>query len=71
MNQLKNLKKKWIQEGIGNFLFNLNAYAIRLSKDPLEKNEVFALCGEDYKIIADSFSHIIDLYMEDSSELLV
>ena len=53
----------------GDYLFNLCAYAIRLSPDRLDKNEVYVFCGEHYKKITNTFSEFIDLYLNDSMEL--
>jgi len=52
-----------------NFSFNLFAYAIKLSPETLERNEVYVLCGEDYKKISNTFSEFLDLYLSDSIEL--
>lgn len=51
------------------FQFNFYAYGIRLYSRPSVKNEVFVLCGDAYKQIADSFSEFIDLYMANSIAL--
>lgn len=51
------------------FQFDFFAYAIRLYSRTSVKNEVFVLCGNEFKQIADSFSGFIDLYMADSIEL--
>ncbi|MCF0075689.1 SMI1/KNR4 family protein [Dyadobacter sp. CY261] len=52
-----------------NYSFNLFVYAIRLGSKKSPKNEVYILCGEKYKKIADTFSEFLDLYLEDSIEL--
>lgn len=49
-----------------NFSFNLFAYAIRLSNKETDVNEIFVLCGGDYKKIANSFSEFLELYLNDS-----
>lgn len=52
-----------------NYSFNLFAYAIRLYANNLDINEVYILCGENYKKIANTFSEFIELYLKDSIEL--
>jgi hypothetical protein len=52
-----------------NYSFNLFVYAIRLSNETLERNEVYVICGEDYKKISDTFSEFLELYLNDSIEL--
>jgi hypothetical protein len=52
-----------------NFSFNLFAYAIKLYPEKVNVNEVYVLCGEEYKRIADTFSDFLELYLIDSIEL--
>jgi hypothetical protein len=52
-----------------NYSFNLFAYAIRLSNETSVRNEVYVLCGQDYKKISNTFSEFLDLYLNDSIEL--
>jgi hypothetical protein len=52
-----------------NYSFNLFAYAIRLYPEKLNRNEVYVLCGENYKKISETFSEFLDLYLGDSIEL--
>jgi hypothetical protein len=51
------------------FSFTMFSYAIRLYVENSFRNEVIVLCGDEYKIIANSFSEFIDLYLNDSVEL--
>ena len=51
-----------------NFLFT---YAIRLYPHNDKTNEILVLCGDEYKKIANSFSEFIDLYLNDSEQLLL
>ena len=44
-------------------------YAIRLSKDTIDKNEVMLLCCRNPIKIADSFSEFMELYFEDNAKL--
>lgn len=52
-----------------NFSFNLFVYAIKLNKETAENNEVYVLCGEEYKKIANNFTGFLELYLNDSIEL--
>lgn len=52
-----------------NFNFNLFAYAINLYQEEIDINEVYVLCGEEYKKIANTFSDFLNLYLNDSVEL--
>ncbi|RSK36312.1 SMI1/KNR4 family protein [Hymenobacter metallilatus] len=47
----------------------LFAYAIRLYPTESAQNEVYAICGGEYRIIAKSFSEFIDLYLQQADEL--
>ncbi|HEX8350365.1 MAG TPA: SMI1/KNR4 family protein [Hymenobacter sp.] len=47
----------------------LFAYAIRLHHEVGSENEVYAICGGEYRIIAKSFSEFINLYLQKSDQL--
>lgn len=51
------------------YCFHLFSYAIHLHNKNAEQNKVFILCGNEYKIIANSFHEFISLYIDDSIEL--
>jgi hypothetical protein len=53
------------------YSINLIAYVIRLNHIDSERNEVYAICGDVYKIIAKSFSDFISLYLENSDDLII
>lgn len=53
----------------GDYMSHLFAYAIRLHENKTEFNEVYLICGDKYKILANSFSGFMDLYLDDSIEL--
>jgi hypothetical protein len=46
------------------------AYAIRLYREPTAVNEVYVICGDEFKKIADSFSGFMEMYDRDTQELL-
>lgn len=52
-----------------NFNFNLFAYAISLYPAFSNTNEVYILCGEQHRKIANSFYEFVKLYLSDSIEL--
>ncbi len=52
-----------------NFSFNQFVYAIKLSQEETDNNEVYILCGEEYKKIGNTFSEFLDLYLSNSIEL--
>ncbi|WP_326981929.1 SMI1/KNR4 family protein [Chryseobacterium sp. MYb264] len=52
-----------------NYSFNLFSYAIRLSSEQLDENEIYVLCGGNYKKIANNFFDFLDLYIDNSIEL--
>ncbi len=66
VNVLKDSKKYFV---FADYSFHMFTYAIRLSNNKLEKNEVYVLCGDEYKKIANNFSEFIELYLIDSIEL--
>ena len=49
--------------------FKMFTYAIRLYPIISDKNEVFILCGNEYRVIANSFTEFIDLYLNDDISL--
>jgi len=51
------------------YLFCMFSYAIKLYSNASLNNEVLIICGDESKIIANSFSEFIDLYLDNSIEL--
>lgn len=51
------------------YQFHVFSYAIRLYTKETIKNEVYAVCGEKYKLIADSFTDFLKLYLNQSQKL--
>jgi hypothetical protein len=51
------------------YQFHLFTYAIQLDTIGGIKNEVYAICGGEFRVIANSFSHFIDRYLDDSDDL--
>jgi hypothetical protein len=51
------------------YSFHLLSYAIRLYPHPSDVNEVYVICGEKFKIIANSFTEFMDLYLLNSAEI--
>ena len=49
--------------------FHLFAYAIRLYETETSANEVYAIAGEEYRIIANSFTEFIHKYYNDCDDL--
>jgi hypothetical protein len=52
-----------------NYSIHLFSYAIKLYPVNSGKNEVFALCGGDFRIISSSFAEFMNLYLADSTDL--
>lgn len=51
------------------YFFHSSAYAIRLYNKKSNVNEIYVIIGDEYRLIADSLSEFIELYLKDSSEL--
>lgn len=51
------------------YMMNTFSYSIRLHKSDVKINEVYIVCGGEYKIIADSFTEFLNLYLDDSESL--
>ena len=51
------------------YMFHMFSYAIRLHNNNSGKNEIFIVCGDKYKIIANSFNQFVSLYVSESIEL--
>lgn len=49
--------------------FHLFSYAIRLYAYPSDINEVYVICGEEFKIVASSFTEFMNLYLHDDPKL--
>lgn len=54
---------------IADYQMHLFSYAIRLYNTSKENNEIYALCGDKYKIIASSFTQFVELYLSQSINL--
>jgi hypothetical protein len=54
---------------IANFFFNQFVYAVKLNQSENGSNEVYILCGEEYKLIGNTFLEFLDLYINNSIEL--
>jgi len=48
------------------YMFHLFDYAIQLYPDRRTVNEVYGICGDKYKLIANSFTEFLNLYFESS-----
>jgi hypothetical protein len=44
------------------YMIHSGVYAIRLFESRVEKNEVYAIIGSEYRHVADSFAEFISLY---------
>jgi hypothetical protein len=55
---------------IADHCFHMFTYAIRMYESHTTDNEVYVICGDQYKVIAKSFTDFIELYVEKSMELL-
>ncbi len=51
------------------YQIHLFSYVIQLYPKKTNKNEIYIFCGEEYKLIAESFDEFIDLCLEDSPKL--
>jgi hypothetical protein len=51
------------------YCIHIYEYSIKLSNNPSIINDIFVICGDNYKKIANSFSEFIQLYIEDSPKL--
>lgn len=65
INTLPNSENYYV---FADFQMSLFAYAIYINNNS-DSHYVVALCGKEYRIIADSFSDFIDLFLEDSDKL--
>lgn len=55
----------------GNYEFNFYSFGIELSNTLSSINRIFIFCGSEYRIIANSFSEFIDLYLDNPEEIYV
>ena len=51
------------------YFFRSSAYAIRLYEKKSNVNEIYVIIGDEYRLIANSLSEFVDLYLKDASEL--
>ncbi len=49
----------------------VSVFAIRLYDSKTEVNEIYSIIGDQYKIVANSFTEFINLYREDFSSILL
>jgi len=66
INTLEDYKSYYV---FADYSFCMFSYAIRLYADVSVVNQVLVVCGDEHKIIANSFSEFIDLYLNNSIEL--
>jgi hypothetical protein len=66
VNTLKECENCFV---FADYMFHMFTYAIRLYPNARGVNEIYIICGDKYKIIANSFSDFLDLYFDDSIEL--
>ncbi|MFC0514428.1 hypothetical protein ACFFGT_09460 [Mucilaginibacter angelicae] len=53
------------------YCIHLCVYAIRLYKEPVDVNEVYVILGDNFKVIANSFSGFLKLYFNDDDSILI
>jgi hypothetical protein len=51
------------------YMFCMFSYGICLYQVNTDKNEVYVICGNQYKLIANSFSEFVELYNNNAIEL--
>jgi hypothetical protein len=44
-------------------------YAIQLHQHPGSKNEILVICGDEHRVIAESFTRFIEIYLADPYQL--
>jgi len=66
VNTLENSENCFV---FADYMSHLFAYAIRLYQHTKDFNEVYLICGDKYKIVANSFSEFLRLYFDDSMDL--
>lgn len=66
INTLTEYKECYV---FADYMFHMFAYAIRLKNTKSDENEIYIICGDEYKIIASSFTGFIELYQSDSIKL--
>ncbi|MRG44388.1 hypothetical protein GFS24_04645 [Chitinophaga sp. SYP-B3965] len=54
---------------IADHSFHLFTYAIKLYDKESDANEIYIICGEEFKIIAYSFTKFLELYLKDDKSL--
>jgi len=52
------------------YMFHLFSYAIRLYPKVTSLNEIYLICGDKHKIVANSFSEFLSLYFDSSVDLI-
>ena len=66
INTLKECENCFV---FAHYQFHLFTYAIRLYQSKTDVNEAYMICGDKYKIVANSFSDFLELYFDNSMEL--
>lgn len=66
INMLLDHHKFFVFANYQSYLFS---YCIKLDKRQSEQNEVYILCGDEYKVIAGTFTEFLDLYISDDDKL--
>ncbi len=66
VNTLRDYKECFV---FADYMYHMFSYAIRLHIKSAEKNEIYIICGDRYRIIANSFTEFIELYLSNSIKL--
>ena len=66
VNTLKDYESYFV---FADYMFHMFSYSIRLYNNESNKNEVYIICGDEYKMIATSFTDFVNLYASNSMEL--
>ena len=53
------------------YFIKICVYAIRLYKTTSDKNEVYVVMGDNFKVLASSFSEFLGLYKSDINNVLI
>ena len=67
-NTLDNFKTLYI---FSEYLFDFYVYAIQLNGKNPKQNNIYAILNGQYKVVANSFTHFLELYLSDEQQLFI
>lgn len=68
LNSFPDYKKFFV---FADYQLHLFSYAIHLNENTSSINQIYVICGNEFKIVAQSFTEFLELYLKKTTELFL